>query len=46
MLTGAEIESAARDLIAAETHRRQIGLLSLRHPGITLDETTRVRGVH
>ena len=38
MLTGAEIESAARDLIDAETDRRQIGLLSLRHPGITLDD--------
>lgn len=38
MLSPAEIEAAAADLLAAEATRRQIGLLSLRHPGITLDD--------
>ena len=38
MLSAAEITQAADDLIAAETRREQIGLLSLRHPGITLDD--------
>lgn len=33
-----EIEAAAADLLAAEATRRQIGLLSLRHPDITLEE--------
>ncbi|GKY89842.1 2-oxo-hept-4-ene-1,7-dioate hydratase [Sinisalibacter aestuarii] len=38
MLSAVEIEAAASDLLAAETSRTQIGLLSLRHPGMTLDD--------
>lgn len=38
MLTAEEIGWAAEDLLAAERTRRQIGLLSLRHPEITLDD--------
>lgn len=38
MLTGAQVDQAARDLLQAEIERRQIGLLSRRHPGITLDD--------
>ncbi len=38
MLSGAEVSRAAADLLAAEDSRQQIGLLSLRHPGITLDD--------
>ncbi|WP_306046469.1 2-oxo-hept-4-ene-1,7-dioate hydratase [Nioella sp. MMSF_3534] len=38
MLTQAEVDQAAQDLLQAEADRRQIGLLSLRHPGITLDD--------
>ncbi|WBU63574.1 2-oxo-hept-4-ene-1,7-dioate hydratase [Paracoccus aerodenitrificans] len=32
------IDTAAADLLEAEATRRQIGLLSQRHPGITLDD--------
>lgn len=38
MLTVEDIAQAAEDLLAAERTRRQIGLLSLRHPEITLDD--------
>lgn len=38
MLTRAEVDQAASDLLQAEAEQRQIGLLSLRHPGITLDD--------
>ena len=38
MLTKAEIESAAARLDEAERTRTQIGLLSLQHPAITLDD--------
>lgn len=38
MLTQAEVTQAAEDLLQAEAEQRQIGLLSLRHPGITLDD--------
>lgn len=38
MLGKVEIETAAADLLAAEAERRQIGLLSLRHPGMSLDD--------
>ena len=38
MLTAEDIEQAAEDLLAAERTRRQIGLLSLRYPVITLDD--------
>lgn len=38
MLTPDQIATAATDLLAAEATGRQIGLLSLRHPGITLDD--------
>ncbi|MBE9637207.1 2-oxo-hepta-3-ene-1,7-dioic acid hydratase [Salipiger pacificus] len=37
-MSAEEIERAAADLLEAERARRQIGLLSLRHPGITLDD--------
>jgi 2-oxo-hept-3-ene-1,7-dioate hydratase len=37
-LAPAEIEQAAAELFAAEAERRQIGLLSLRHPGLDLDD--------
>lgn len=38
MLSKAQIETAAFDLLEAERSRVQIGLLSLRHPEITLDD--------
>ena len=38
MLTPAEIEQAACALDTAERTRRQTGLLSLKHPGITMDD--------
>lgn len=38
MLSHEAIEAAAADLLAAEDARAQIGLLSLRHPGMTLDD--------
>ncbi|WNK20073.1 2-oxo-hepta-3-ene-1,7-dioic acid hydratase [Halomonas piscis] len=37
-LTADQIDAAAADLIQAEAERRQIGLLSQRHPGMTLDD--------
>lgn len=37
-LTPEQIEQAAGDLIQAEEQRRQIGLLSLRYPDMTLDD--------
>ncbi len=38
MLNPEEIDTAAQDLLAAEAERTQIGLLTLRHPEITLDD--------
>lgn len=38
MLSRTEIDAAASDLLAAERDRRQIGLLTLRHPEMTLDD--------
>ena len=38
MLSRDQIATAADDLLRAEAARRQIGLLSLRHPGMTLDD--------
>jgi 2-oxo-hept-3-ene-1,7-dioate hydratase len=38
MLSADQIDQAAADLLTAEESRTQIGLLSLRHPGITLDD--------
>jgi len=38
MLTPAEIEEAASALDTAERTRRQTGLLSLKHPGMTMDD--------
>ena len=43
MLSAARIDAAARDLLDAERTGRQIGLLSLRHPGMTLDDAYRVQ---
>ncbi|OYX43168.1 MAG: 2-oxo-hepta-3-ene-1,7-dioic acid hydratase [Rhodobacterales bacterium 32-67-9] len=37
-MSAPEIDQAAVDLLEAEASRRQIGLLSLRHPAITLDD--------
>lgn len=37
-LTDDQVAQAAADLLAAEEGRHQIGLLSLRHPGMTLDD--------
>ncbi len=36
-LTDTEIRSVAEDLLEAETLRQQIGLISLRHPGLDMD---------
>nr|WP_319388009.1 2-oxo-hepta-3-ene-1,7-dioic acid hydratase [uncultured Cohaesibacter sp.] len=38
MLSANEIQTAAADLLKAEQTRQQIGLLSVRHPNITLDD--------
>ncbi|HQU68742.1 MAG TPA: 2-oxo-hepta-3-ene-1,7-dioic acid hydratase [Albidovulum sp.] len=38
MLSRTEIDTAASDLLEAERSRRQIGLLTLRHPEMTLDD--------
>lgn len=43
MLTDAEVTKAAADLLAAEDARQQIGLLSLRHPGMSLDDAYRIQ---
>lgn len=37
-MTPQEIETAAQDLLTAEETGTQIGLLSLRHPGMTMDD--------
>ena len=37
-LSQSDIDRAAADLLQAEETREQIGLLSLRHPGLTLDD--------
>ncbi|SPF81648.1 2-oxo-hept-4-ene-1,7-dioate hydratase [Pseudoprimorskyibacter insulae] len=42
-LTDTQITQAAADLLAAEDTRSQIGLLSLRHPGMTLDDAYRIQ---
>lgn len=42
-MTPQEIEDAADQLLEAETSRRQCGLLSLRHPGMTLDDAYAVQ---
>lgn len=42
-LTDAQIARAAADLLAAEEAREQIGLLSIRHPGMTLDDAYAVQ---
>jgi 2-oxo-hept-3-ene-1,7-dioate hydratase len=42
-MTPAEITAAARALLTAEESRRQIGLLSLAHPGMTLDDAYAVQ---
>lgn len=44
MLSADQISAAARDLLKAEARRRQIGLLSLRHPGMTLDDAYAIQG--
>jgi 2-oxo-hept-3-ene-1,7-dioate hydratase len=43
MLTRVEIEQAADDLVRAEAGRRQIGLLSRRHPAMTMDDAYAVQ---
>ncbi|MCA3449500.1 MAG: 2-oxo-hepta-3-ene-1,7-dioic acid hydratase [Rhodobacter sp.] len=42
-MTADEIKAAARLLLKAETSRRQCGLLSLRHPDMTLDDAYAVQ---
>ncbi|MCP5086074.1 MAG: 2-oxo-hepta-3-ene-1,7-dioic acid hydratase [Rhodobacteraceae bacterium] len=42
-LSVGEIEQAGEDLFQAERKRRQIGLLSLRHPGMTLQDAYAVQ---
>lgn len=42
-MTPDEIRTAADDLLEAEQRRSQIGLLSLRHPGMTLDDAYRIQ---
>lgn len=44
-MTPAQITSAARALFQAERDRTQIGLLSLAHPGATLDDAYAVQSV-
>ena len=44
MLTADQIETAAEDLLRAEQTRNQIGLLSGRHAGMTLDDAYAVQG--
>lgn len=46
MLNADQIAQAATDLVEAESLRRQIGLLSLRHPGITLDDAYAIQSAH
>ncbi len=43
MLTDAEVRTAAENLFDAERNRSQIGLLSMRHPGMTMDDAYRVQ---
>lgn len=43
MLSIDEIQRAAEDLAGAERSRTQIGLLSLRHPGMTMDDAYAVQ---
>jgi len=42
-LSPQDIETAAKDLLAAEETGQQIGLLSLRHPGMTMDDAYAVQ---
>ncbi|THD84329.1 2-oxo-hepta-3-ene-1,7-dioic acid hydratase [Aliigemmobacter aestuarii] len=44
MLTRDQIDAAASDLLQAEATGRQIGLLTLRHPDITLDDAYAIQG--
>lgn len=43
MLTDDQIQAAAAALLEAEDTRTQIGLLSLKHPGMTLDDAYRIQ---
>lgn len=43
MLSDADVAQAADDLLKAGEDHRQIGLLSLRHPGMTLDDAYRIQ---
>lgn len=42
-MTPQQVEQAAADLLVAEDSRKQIGLLSLRHPEMTLDDAYAVQ---
>ncbi len=42
-LTQAEVVAAAADLLRAEQTGQQIGLLSLRHPGLDMDDAYRIQ---
>lgn len=43
MLTDSDVTVAAADLMQAESERRQIGLLSLRHPGMDMTDAYRIQ---
>lgn len=43
MLSAADVAAAAEALFAAERSRTQIGLLSLKHPAMTMDDAYRVQ---
>jgi 2-oxo-hept-3-ene-1,7-dioate hydratase len=43
MLNAADVDAAAADLFDAEEKRSQIGLLSLRHPGMSMDDAYAVQ---
>lgn len=46
MISKADAQTAAADLLRAEDTGQQIGLLSLRHPGMTLDDAYRIQAAH
>lgn len=45
-MTEEEIHAAARALVRAEAEREQIGLLSLAHPGMTMDDAYAVQAAY
>lgn len=45
ILSGADVQRAAEDLLQAERTGEQIGLLSLRHPGLTMDDAYAIQSI-